>query len=56
MKFLVLVFVLLACGCSHAMRDQATSGCRSAGYLGAVESDGAWYCFKGPALTPPQPK
>ena len=57
MRTLAFLLVGLALvGCAHAVRDLAVSGCRNAGYLGAVEDNGLWYCFKGPPLTPPQPQ
>jgi hypothetical protein len=53
-RWLVLALALSAC--STTARNQAVTGCRQAGYLGATEDSGLWYCYKGPPLAWPQPK
>jgi hypothetical protein len=48
---LALAGVLAAC--SHTTREHAIATCRQAGYLGAVEDAGLWYCFKDRLGPPP---
>jgi hypothetical protein len=48
---LVLAGVLAAC--SVSTREHAIATCRQAGYLGAVEDAGLWYCFKDRLGPPP---
>ena len=58
-KLALVLFGLVAlagCASHDSARDLAITSCRNGGYLGATEDSGAWYCFKGPALTLPMPK
>jgi hypothetical protein len=54
-----LALALTLSACSTTARDQAVTGCRQAGYLGAVEDAGTWYCFKDrlgvPHVVPAKP-
>jgi hypothetical protein len=49
----VLLIGLALAACSTTTRDQATFTCRQAGYLGAVEDAGTWYCFRDRLGAPP---
>jgi hypothetical protein len=51
-RWLGLLLTLAAC--SHTTsREYAVDTCRRAGYLGAVEDAGSWYCFKDRLGAPP---
>jgi hypothetical protein len=49
--WLALALTLTACGTTG--REQATYSCRQAGYFGAVEDAGIWYCFRDRLGAPP---
>jgi hypothetical protein len=52
--WLVLTWALVACSSRQSLdRDRAVFTCRQAGYLGAVEDAGAWYCFRDRLGVPP---
>jgi hypothetical protein len=59
MRRVVLLIGLALAACSTTARDQATFTCRQAGYIGAVEDAGTWYCFRDrlgvPQLVPAKP-
>jgi hypothetical protein len=50
----VLIWTLVACSSRQSLdRDRAVFTCRQAGYLGAVEDAGTWYCFRDRLGAPP---
>jgi hypothetical protein len=54
LMWLALILVLGACGSRLLLeRDRAIFTCRQAGYLGAVEDAGTWYCFRDRLGVPP---
>jgi hypothetical protein len=48
--WLALALALSACSSAH---NQATFTCRQAGFLGAVEDAGTWYCYRDRLGAPP---
>jgi hypothetical protein len=46
-----LAGALAACGTTG--RESAIATCRQAGYLGAVQDAGVWYCFRDQLGAPP---
>ena len=50
---LFVLVVLAGCAANDSARDLAVTSCRNGGFLGAIADAGAWYCYKGPALTLP---
>jgi hypothetical protein len=54
-----LALALALSACSSATHDQATITCRQAGFLGAVEDAGTWYCYRDrlgvPQIVPAKP-
>jgi hypothetical protein len=54
-----LVLALAGAACASAGHDQAVFQCRQAGYLGAVEDAGTWYCWRDrlgvPQIVPAKP-
>jgi hypothetical protein len=48
-----LALALALAACSNTVREQAAFSCRQAGYFGAVEDAGTWYCFRDRLGAPP---
>jgi hypothetical protein len=53
MRVIWLALALAVMGCGNTVREQATYSCRQAGYFGAVEDAGVWYCFRDRLGVPP---